>query len=458
MAIFFMACFITTVASAQVTIGSSITPTEGALLDLKENSPAADNTTSTRGFLLPRVNLTNLKPTAATGVNSLPTSIGSSATENWDLEAHIGLVVFNVKSDQCASEPIPVGSYVWSGIEWEYLGKDNSGTLAPGVEYHPAEPNPSYVAGTDPAYLANIYEGFYSAEFGTAGRWMITNLAAWAYHGINHSTNPGGSATSGSGSVRTLSGPAVTHGAAVETDRAYWSYPGGGSDGSNATEYTNNPHLGLLYTWDAATAGKGGANGQGNIYNTSGSTNANNEGNWLEGTTANHQRRIQGICPHGWHLPSDWEWSELEKYIYEHAEDFSSYTKTERQSFPNGGVWNPTWHTAIITWRPSTLVPQPPAHGTAMKSVCPTLPSVNPQGRSNTMNKGGFSALLAGRADMNNTIGLGNDAIFWNSSSAGSSSSSTTAHSRRLDNVYAAVHRGNMERNILMSVRCKKSD
>jgi hypothetical protein len=90
---------------------------------------------------------------------------------------------------------------------------------------------------------------------------MTTNMAAWQYDGINHSTDPFGTATSGSGNRRTLTGPNASSGKPYNT--AYWCYPNGGTGGATATDYNNNPHIGLLYTWDAATAEKGGTTGQG---------------------------------------------------------------------------------------------------------------------------------------------------------------------------------------------------
>ncbi len=48
--------------NAQVTIGSYEKPIAGALLDLKEQTPGGENTTGTKGFGLPRVNLKKQSP------------------------------------------------------------------------------------------------------------------------------------------------------------------------------------------------------------------------------------------------------------------------------------------------------------------------------------------------------------------------------------------------------------
>ncbi|MDR0427240.1 MAG: hypothetical protein LBH12_01405, partial [Dysgonamonadaceae bacterium] len=94
--------------SAQVTIGLSAEPSEGALLDLKEY-PSNQSVTSTKGLGLPRVSLTDL--------NELYPMLTSSTLE--DKLAHIGLMVYNIEGDACP--PILSGIYVWNGTEWVSL-------------------------------------------------------------------------------------------------------------------------------------------------------------------------------------------------------------------------------------------------------------------------------------------------------------------------------------------------
>ena len=54
------ACFmITSSATAQVTIGSNVSPEGGSVLDIKEFIPKSENQTSDKGVVLPRVLLTN---------------------------------------------------------------------------------------------------------------------------------------------------------------------------------------------------------------------------------------------------------------------------------------------------------------------------------------------------------------------------------------------------------------
>lgn len=89
----------------QVTIGSGIAPVKGALLDLKEKTPAnpsTDNTTATKGLMLPRVNLSGLSV-----LNPILT--GYSLAEALE---HTGLTVWNTNG--CMG----VGVWTWSGNEW----------------------------------------------------------------------------------------------------------------------------------------------------------------------------------------------------------------------------------------------------------------------------------------------------------------------------------------------------
>lgn len=104
-----LAVFISVLPSyAQVTVGSGIPPAKGALLDIKTQTPDADNLTSTvGGMVLPRVKLVS--------INTLEPFI---ATNDPDLEAlkksHVGLTVYNLTG----IAPFIIGLYVWNGQEW----------------------------------------------------------------------------------------------------------------------------------------------------------------------------------------------------------------------------------------------------------------------------------------------------------------------------------------------------
>lgn len=94
---------------AQVTFGSLLPPSQGALLDLKQKDAADGGVTATGGLMLPRVELTN-----STNLSDI-----SDATEG-DSE-YIGLMIYNpiaIGVDKCSPVYIPTGIYVWEGIQW----------------------------------------------------------------------------------------------------------------------------------------------------------------------------------------------------------------------------------------------------------------------------------------------------------------------------------------------------
>jgi uncharacterized protein (TIGR02145 family) len=157
-------------------------------------------------------------------------------------------------------------------------------------------------------------------------------------------------------------------------------------DGSEITSYAYNddPELikkyGLLYTWDVAMNGS-------------------------------EEVGTQGICPEGWHLPSDDEWKELEMAL--------GMTQAEADM--------------VNTWRGS------PA-GTMMKA-----------GGSS-----GYEAQLAGRRISNGSFSLqGRMEYMWTSNAYGSG----MAWRRCLDSESAGVGRWNtFPKSYAFSVRCVKDD
>ncbi|MBR1992303.1 MAG: T9SS type A sorting domain-containing protein [Bacteroidales bacterium] len=72
----------------------------------------------------------------------------------------------------------------------------------------------------------------------------------------------------------------IMHGNSYSTTDSYWYYPNNSS--------SNKPTYGLLYTWPA-------------VMNGASTSNTNPSG-------------VQGICPDGWHIPSDAEWNQLLDY------------------------------------------------------------------------------------------------------------------------------------------------
>jgi uncharacterized protein (TIGR02145 family) len=263
---------------------------------------------------------------------------------------------------------------------------------------------------------------FLSASFDTsptsnAQRWMITNLAARSY--------ATGSRTGDDATVITPL-PASPDASNSETEPR-WAYPHPThpmpSDGTISTIYDNNPRLGLLYNWPAATNKRAVTSYEGENASTPN----------IDPQTA----RIQGICPNGWHLPSDREWTYLEQEISDNTSRYSS--------LPDAGT--------TITVGNGT---RGTTHGAAMREECePYTGGTTNQGKSNTIStakRPGFEALLAGNAYGGSTTSYGGYGYWWSASSL-----STSAWFRSMVNSYSQVTRGYyFGRGVLFSVRCKK--
>ena len=78
----------------------------------------------------------------------------------------------------------------------------------------------------------------------------------------------------------------IAQGSSPSTTIAYWYYPN--------NDASNKPTRGLLYNWPAVMHG---------AYSSS--SNPSN---------------VQGICPTGWHVPSDAEWTQLTDYVSSQSE------------------------------------------------------------------------------------------------------------------------------------------
>ncbi|NDV68754.1 FISUMP domain-containing protein [Dysgonomonas sp. 25] len=304
---------------------------------------------------------------------------------------------------------------------------------------------------------------FLSSNFGTNPkdsdmRWMIHNLAATKFDtGQNYT----GAATLANKQLRPYNADGVPPGTPATTinnnayKNPYYAYPNGGTNNGSmtTTTYTQNPRLGLLYTWDAATAGKGGNTGQLNM------DGAIQESGRREGTATTEQKRRQGICPNGWHLPSDDEWSLLEQEIVKNKNTFSSLpTSTgsaltaELTSVDRAAAATTTTYTGNTSYR--GLQNDVNGHGNAMKEICEPGTG-NFKGASNGLSstaRPGMDVFLAGHADGGSAYGYGSLAYFWSASSY----SATTAWFRIFGSGNSQVGRNATNRRYLFSVRCKK--
>ncbi|MBK5720286.1 fibrobacter succinogenes major paralogous domain-containing protein [Dysgonomonas sp. Marseille-P4677] len=121
---------------SQITIGSSHEPNVGSLLDLKEHLADSDNTTASRGLLLPRVALKKLE-------GNLSETLG--VIDSYSNIDHTGLIVYNITDPEC---PLFMsGIYVWDGSSWQILGREN------------LKDNFSYIENTDGTGVVTDYEG-----------------------------------------------------------------------------------------------------------------------------------------------------------------------------------------------------------------------------------------------------------------------------------------------------------
>lgn len=269
--------------------------------------------------------------------------------------------------------------------------------------------NPTSNWGTDVVrhLESSNYEEFYSADFGVAGRWMITNFAANAYDYSAGFTLNFGVAGSTSGS---------------NTNIGYYAYPN-----NNLTTYNNNPYLGYLYNFAGATAG---------------TKNALN----VDQTNLPNQSLTQGICPTGWHVPSDYEWTELENEIIRNT---TKYAYNSKNIIDDGG-----------TYVPPTVAPgnYRGNHAPAMTNACETYQG-NVQGTSKRLSEGGFGAYFAGEIVNGGPLEFGNTAVYWTSSTADPESGEAQAFYRVMSTAVGDIgvssYQGN--RTHYMAVRCKRN-
>lgn len=203
---------------------------------------------------------------------------------------------------------------------------------------------------------------------------------------------------------------------------------------------SNNKH-GLLYNWPAAMAGALCATinqAQLTVDAIPGDDEVKNYDNPAAlGTSPN--KHIQGICPEGWHLPSDREWNELEKAFTEGANTYSTTTYNTTET-----TWNSNWH---ITKSFRGAI-----QGKVMKSSN-SVTTTNPNGTNKSSSTGGFDILLAGYGGNGITFNYGMNATLWTSSSFNAAG----AWMRSLNNTATTVNRSALGIGYLASVRCKKN-
>ena len=192
--------------------------------------------------------------------------------------------------------------------------------------------------------------------------------------------------------------------------------------GKQARWYNNDSatyapmNYGLLYNWNAAV----------DTFNTAyGETSVNTNFNDAVSVTFSGHRR--GICPAGWHLPSDGEWTALTNYVRSQSE----YTCSGDSSYIAKALASETgWntHTNYCTVGNDLI----------------------------TNNATGFSAIPAGYCDGSSFTNAGNYASFWSSTQIGGYPN--YASNRNLYFLHANVTRGYFNKNDGYSVRCLRNE
>lgn len=247
---------------AQVTVGAGLEPNNGAILDIKEYNPTdlqTDNTTATKGMLLPRVSLTDMSNLYPMFLGNTDYENNTNAKKDKEDEIHTGLVVYNIHLDFC--EEVYPGTYVWDGHEWSRLTD----------EYPFPGETDILIDNRDP----NKIEQYKIGKFGNAGWWMLENLRAEKW--------PDG--TDGVYREPPKDRPVYN---ANYYNAMYW-YPG-----LNENFMNTQPELGYVY------------NGWAALRTT-----------WDEMLVHKPTTGVQGICPTGWHVPTVDEWTELRQAVYD---------------------------------------------------------------------------------------------------------------------------------------------
>lgn len=434
---------------AQVTIGSANKPKDGALLDLKEYEDVATpgGITSQRGLVIPRVNISNLKPSTP---EELAASIGN--TGSWGMDDHTGLMVYNVSNREVDRGETCPGIHVWNGIEWEpiipYSRIEERKVLLSVAnrkfEYLESDPthanfnislwpldkqavalNGDYILGNSKTQQAVDIEG---NDYNTS-RFYVGYKTREASYRVERNY-----------SCFSVTPNWISNGTIIEKERIFtdgvWTtehlrtltLPNGTAIDKHATNSTTDPQYfipnnkstitrseGVLYNWAAAVNLGDGTNG------TSVHPGAVNQGGGSQDDVL-----LQGVCPDGWYLPSDQDFIDLENGIIQKTSLFSSTPDIGSLLIYDTQMGRGT-------------------HGTAMKTNGTSKPSA----------EGGFDISLTGYAGNGGKIfGYGTANYIW------SASKNTINYSwrRGVDSGTSTVTRYFGTDTFLFSVRCKKKD
>lgn len=308
---------------------------------------------------------------------------------------------------------------------------------------------------------------FYSAVFGNAGRWMITNLAATTYDegsgldGIDIDVYQTIDLQSHETGAKKFAYPFPDPTLHPTTDTTKTEF----ADWKNV-DWGNRhpdwrPEEGVFYNWYAAT---------GRSFDDNGLVQ--------EGAEGTEPRKVQGICPKGWYLPSDQEWNQLEQEIYNNIDKYSSYDAVDIDLWntnKTANPWKPSWDTYKGA-RGTPIENNHIGHGGAMKDICPPTTSngssssissysymQGSRGYSGDYNQNGFNATAVGRIKASKDEGSDKQRWMIQLSRAynvdywtRSQNSNRDAWLRDLNVASGGVNRTSFVKTHLLSVRCKK--
>ena len=434
---------------SQITIGSNLKANSGALLDLKQNQ-----STSTKGLLLPRVSLKNLTEL----------TMGSNEIEDTDSEwlKETGLMLYNINVVELKDNRLCPGVHIWSGDAWlplkpydDIQERTLEVSLIRNYEYLVSDPDdPQFDASLWPAdkrqdakdgkfmlghtatnnteslvdvrgdeentyFVSRFYVGYkteyttyevqksYKCDSSADPVWVVDHQ----YKQMNKIFDDGVWTTQNMRTTKFVDGTNIKLGSAnpPTDDIPYYAEP---LRAANLSTY------GRFYNW-AAVINMGTGVGQ------APDSNAEQGGN-------NHDVKVQGICPNGWHVPSIQELTDMYNGVSLNAPSFSKelnggasnvfeYVVPIGDTYRKGAVWN--------ALRASTMY-----------------------GNSDLADQGGFYSLPASRPGFGvNTL----NAYSWTASSAVVSTNSRAYGTYIVSDM--GVIRERMSKSTYNNVRCMRN-
>jgi len=171
-------------------------------------------------------------------------------------------------------------------------------------------------------------------------------------------------------------------------------------------DIANKATYGALYSWEAAMNGA-----RSTVHNPSG---------------------VQGVCPTGWHLPSDVEWTQMVNYLADNGHNYDGTTGGGEAKIAKSLASTSGWNSSSTTGAPGNT------------------------DYSTYRNKSGFTALPGGyRSSNGKFFNIGYYGYWWSSTGYGAANAWFRAMGESLSNVNRLYYLG---KNAGFSVRCVRDD